>query len=484
MESDKQKVLKGVFWTAVGKYSSLVVTTVVSMILARLLTPSEFGTVAIASVLIAFFSMVSSMGVAPAIIQRNDLTDDDLSSIFTFSILIGAILGGLFALLSWPIGSFYKNPDVIPVCQILAFNLFFSTINMVPGALMSKYLRFKENAIRNLALQLIIGPIAVVCALCGAGVYSLLISPVVGALGIFLFNYYFYPVKFSLKINRASIKKILSFSTYQFAFQFINYFTVNYDKLIIGRVMGSSNLGYYQKSYQLIQLPASNISGVVYPVLQPIFAKYQDEKELLLLKYSKMIKLIASICIPLGVFLFFSGEEVIRLFYGPKWDLAVPAFKIMSAALPILVILPVTGTFFQASNEIKYLFHVGAINAIVTILSFTLVSISFNTVESVAYAALISNISCLIVTYYYMYVKVLKKTISLAIKTYYGPFIVGAIMAGIVYLVNLILCDYTYTCLIVKVVVLVVTVPYYLHISKQVDVFSWLRIQKNKIIKR
>jgi len=465
----------------VGKYSSLVVSTVVSMILARILSPSEFGTVAIASVIIAFFSMVSSMGVAPAIIQRNDLNDEDLSSIFTFSFILGGILGGTFAILSWPIASFYKNPDLIPVCQILAFNLFFSAINMVPGALMSKHLRFKENAKRTLIIHLIIGPVAVVCALCGLGIYSLLISPVIGALGIFLFNYHFYPVKLSLRINKASIQKILSFSLYQFAFQVINYFTVNYDKLIIGRVMGSSDLGYYQKSYQLIQLPASNISGVVYPVLQPIFAKYQDEKEILLSKYSKMIKLIASVCIPLAVFLFFSGEEVIRLFYGPKWDLAIPAFKIMSVALPILVILPVTGTFFQASNEVKYLFRVGAINAAVTIISFSVACFTINTVESVAFASLVSSVSSLIVTYYYMYIKVLHKSIRLAIKTYYDPFVVGAIMAGIVYLTNLFLHDQTYICLTLKVLILVATVSCYLQLSKQFDVLKWLKnfIKKN-----
>ncbi len=483
MVTDKQIVFKGVLWTAIGKYSSLVVTTIVSMILARILSPSEFGTIAIASVMIGFFSMLSSMGIAPAIIQRNDLTEEDLSSIFTFSVLVGICLGGIFVILSWPIASFYDNLELIPVCQILAINLFFSTINMVPGALMSKYLRFRENAIRNLILQIIIGPVAVICALCGAGVYSLLISPIVGALGIFLYNYHFYPVKLSKCLNKQSINKILSFSMYQFAFQFINYFTINYDKLIIGRLMGSSNLGYYQKSYQLIQLPASNISGVVSPVLQPIFAKYQDEKEVLLNKYTKMIKLISSICIPLGVFLFFSGEEVIRIFYGPKWDLAIPAFKIMSIALPILVILPVTGTFFQASNEIKYLFRIGLINACVTIFSFTLACLTINTVEIVAVACLCSNVAALIVTYYFMYVKVLNKSIKEAVLAYYGPFLVGLLMSGIVFFANTVIPN-TIVCLIVKVLVLLITVLSYLYVSKQFNVAMWAVNIKNKLIKK
>lgn len=474
MESDKNKVLGGVFWTAVGKYSSLVVNTIVSMVLARLLSPAEFGTVAIATVIIGFFSMVSSMGVAPAIIQRNDLDEDDLSSIFKFSLIIGLSLSVVFFVLSWPIASFYSNEGLIPVCQILALNLFFSTINMVPGALMSKYLRFKENAIRNFVLQVIIGPVAVILAFYGAGVYSLLVSPIFGAIGIFLYNYHFYPIRLFGKLKMASIRKILSFSIYQFLFQFINYFTINYDKMIIGRLLGSSNLGYYQKSYQLIQLPASNLSGVVYPVLQPIFAKYQDQKHLLVAKYAKMIKLIASICFPLSAFLFFSGEEVIRLFYGSQWDMAIPAFKIMSLALPILVILPVTGTFFQACNEIKYLFHIGAINAVVTIVSFSLACVLYNSVESVAVAALVSNIVSIVVTHFYMYVKVLHNRMAYATKVYIAPLCVFLIISFLMWLLNNSIGQQLITCLILKSIIAIVVTTVYIHISNQVNIIILL----------
>ena len=150
MISVKKEIINGVFWNAVAKYSSVIVQLGVTAILARLITPEEFGIVAIATVLITFFSIFSDMGLGSAIIQRQDLTNKDYSSIYSFSVYLSMLLGLLFFIASYPIASYYKNNELELICQLLSLNLLFSTLNLVPNALISKARRFKVSSINSI----------------------------------------------------------------------------------------------------------------------------------------------------------------------------------------------------------------------------------------------------------------------------------------------------------------------------------------------
>lgn len=224
MASLKNNIGKAIFWSALQKYSNMAVTIVVTMVLARLLTPDQFGIVAISLVLISFLTIFSTMGIGPAIIQRNDLTDEDYNNIFTFSFIVGIFLSVLFFCLSWRIADFYEDRQLIPICQILSINLLFASVNMVPNALMSKNKRFKELAKITFILSVLSGTVSVVAAFSGLGIYSLLITPIINSVGIYLYNRHFYPVAISRHFSLEPIKKIFSYSVYQFAFEFTNFF--------------------------------------------------------------------------------------------------------------------------------------------------------------------------------------------------------------------------------------------------------------------
>ena len=172
MSSTKNKMFKGVFWSAVERYSGTIMSLIVSMILARLLRPEDYGIVAIVLVIIGFLNIFSSMGIGPAIIQRDDLSKDDINNLFTMSIFIALILSSLLFISSWGIAWYYTNPQIVPICQLLSISVFFTSLNMVPHALMSKNMRFKEMAKRTLVVQIVTGVISVGAALKGYGVYS------------------------------------------------------------------------------------------------------------------------------------------------------------------------------------------------------------------------------------------------------------------------------------------------------------------------
>ena len=139
----KSQLFSGVFYTALAKYSGVVISLVVAGILARLLSPDDFGIVAVATVIIAFFNLLTDMGVSPAIVQHKSLTKDDLSDIFSFTVWTGIGISILFFASSWIIADYYQSDTLRILCQLLSVNLFFASATIVPGAMFYRNKEFK-----------------------------------------------------------------------------------------------------------------------------------------------------------------------------------------------------------------------------------------------------------------------------------------------------------------------------------------------------
>ena len=479
MSQIKHDLIHGVFWSAVEKYSSFLMSIFITMVLARLLSPKEYGVIAIATVIITFLQMFCTMGIAPAIIQRDDLDQNNINSIFTFSILIGLLFGLIFFSCSEIIAYIYNEPLLSPVCKILSIQVFFAAANMVPNALMNKHKQFKAVARRTLTLQIISGLTSIILARKGAGVYALLVSPIFSAIGIFFWNRIYYKVSIDFHLNMEPIRRIFSFSMYQFLFDFFNYFSRNLDKIIIGKYIGINPLGIYEKSYRLMQLPLNNISFVINPVLQPVLKCLQNDHEELNRKYLKLVKIIASLSFPLGIALSGCADETIRLFYGSKWDTAIPVFKILALSLPLQMILSTSGAICLVCNNTKMQFFLGVRNTVTTIMGFFFAAYFFKTIEAMAWAWTITLLINFIVSYILMYKKILLVTSSSFWKELIKPFICGFIIALTLFFIN----KYTFNenlfvSLSIKILLCCTISILFYHCSKQ---FNFVNIVKNKI---
>ena len=360
----KQQLFSGVFYTALAKYSGIIISLVVAGVLARLLSPDDFGIVAIATVIIAFFSIFTDMGISPAIIQDKTLTEHELSDIFSFTLWMGIGLSVLFFAASWPIAAYYDSPILRILCQLLCVNLFFASANIVPNALFYKNKEFKFIALRSFGIQMASGAAAVTAALSGAGLYALIISPILSSILIFGISIKRYPQHASLTLGLKAIRKIFSYSAYQFLFNVINYFSRNLDKLLIGKYMGMSQLGYYEKSYRLMMLPLQNITQVITPVMHPIFSDYQNDLQRLGSAYERIMRLLAFIGIPLSVLLFFTAKEVTLIIFGDQWLPSVPVFRILTLSVGVQIILSSSGSIFQAAGDTRSLFICGLFSSI------------------------------------------------------------------------------------------------------------------------
>ena len=160
----KSQLFSGVFYTALAKYSGVVISLVVAGVLARLLSPDDFGIVAIATVIIAFFNLFTDMGVSPAIVQHKTLTREELSDIFSFTVWTGIGISVLFFAASWLIAGYYNSDILRTLCQLLSVNLFFASATIVPGALFYRNKEFKFIAVRSFVIQISAGAAAVTAA--------------------------------------------------------------------------------------------------------------------------------------------------------------------------------------------------------------------------------------------------------------------------------------------------------------------------------
>lgn len=409
MASVKKELTKGVFWIAVAKYSGIVIQLLISAILARKITPAAFGTVAIAMVVLHFLSILADIGIGPAVVQYKQLTKQHLNSLFTLTIYLGVALTVALYLLSGVIAEYYENVTLQHVCQWMALVIFFQSLNVVPNALLRKDKRFRTIAIRTLLFQVLSGSIAVWGALHGWGIYALLVSPILTSIGIFCVNYYDYPLRFVSKMSNEAINLVASFSFFQFAFSFCNYFSRNLDKLIIGKYFSMTQLGYYDKSYHLMMLPVQNIAYVIDPVLHPVLSSLQTDKHELAFKNQKLAAIVSLLSFPIGLILFFCGGELINIVYGNQWDAAIPVFRILALSLPLQMILSTNVPIFQAAGKTNYLFFSGILNTCFTVTGFLVAIYLDNTIEAVAWSWDITLTINFFNTYLILYVFTLKE---------------------------------------------------------------------------
>ena len=479
----KQQLFSGVFYTALAKYSGIVISLVVAGVLARLLTPDDFGIVAIATVIIAFFSIFTDMGISPAIVQNKALTEKDLSDIFSFTLWMGAGLSVLFFAASWPIAAYYESPILRTLCQLLCVNLFFASATIVPNALFFKNKEFKFIALRSFAVQVASGTAAVIAALNGAGLYALIISPILSSILLFIISLKRYPQHPAMTLGWGALRKIFSYSAYQFLFNIINYFSRNLDKLLIGKYMGMSPLGYYEKSYRLMMLPLQNITQVITPVMHPIFSDYQDDLERLASGYERIVRFLAFIGLPLSVLLYFTAGEVTLIIFGDQWTPSIPVFRILTLSVGVQIILSSSGSIFQAAGDTKNLFMCGLFSSILNVTGILLGIFWFGTLEAVATCITLTFTVNFAQCYWMMYRMTLHRSLRHFAIQLISPLMVSILLIAVLYPLSLMTeGGNIFLTLIVKSIIFFCIFGCYIQLTGEYDITGKAKsiINKNK----
>ncbi|WKY46941.1 lipopolysaccharide biosynthesis protein [Eubacteriaceae bacterium ES3] len=360
---------KSVLINASGKYTKVVLSLLVNAVLARILSPEDYGIVAVVTVFSTFFTTFSDMGFGPAIIQKKDLTKEDINNIYSFTVYVSVVLMFVFILCAYPIASFYEDDVFISLGQMLSIALLFNALNMVPNGILNREKKFASIAVRTVVVYVGASVISIFLAFMGFRYYALAIQAILVALFTFIWNFGTTRPRFRFKIDMDSIKKVINYSSYQFAFNLINYFSKNLDNLLIGKFMGSAELGYYNKAYTLMVYPVNNLTGVISPVLHPVLSDYQQQLDIIYRKYMKIVHLLACVGLYIAPVCFLGANEIINIFYGRNWGASVSCFQYLSIAIVPQMINSSSGAIFQSLGNTRQLFANGLINTCVTVIA-------------------------------------------------------------------------------------------------------------------
>lgn len=436
MASLNREVISGTKFIAISTYSNVLINLIIGAVMARLLSPAEYGVVAMITVFVTFFNLLSDIGLGTAVVQFRDLTKNQLSSLFNFSVLTGLVLAGSFAVFSHYISDFYSNKDYIKIGYVLSIPILLSTINAIPNGLLRKGKRFSLIAKLNVVVNVLTGISAIGMALAGMSYWALVFRSVIRSSLLFILSFIYSKPVIAWRLNLKGLAVVGKYSLYQLMFNFVNYFSRNLDNILIGKYMGEVPLGLYNRAYSLMSLPISNLTHVFTPVLHPVLSGHVADKALIFKTHLKVVKYLLLIGMPLSVFLFIARAEIITILYGSQWTGSIGAFKWLALSVWVQMILSSTGSIFQAAGSTKYLFISGFLSAIMTVTAIIL-GILTNDIAKVSLFLFIAFSINLLQGFYILYIVVLKQSLVPLFKLMLNPFIIGVICFISLYLVSM-----------------------------------------------
>jgi len=411
-------IKKAALVNAASKYLVILFGIIFNAILARIVTPNEFGVVAVMTVFTNFFGVFADMGIGTAVVQDKGLSEHDINHIFSFTLYIGMLLSIAFMGLSILISCFYKNNIYTPLGSMLCVSILFSAFNMVPNALLLKEKKFVSISIRTVLACITSSIIAIVLANSGWGCYALVMQSILNNGVIFAWNYMSTRLKFIPQIDFSSIDKIKRYSGFQFLFSCVNYFSRNLDNLLVSKYMGESILGYYDKAYKLTLYPTNNLTHVITPVLHPILSDHQTNQKYIYDKYIEILKLLSLMGIFIMPVCFFCRTEIILLIFGDQWVESISCFGYLALSIWAQMLASSSGSIFQSLGNTKLLFVQGIITSGLTVLCILFGVISGDILFLSKLVALAYNINFLIV-FYILISKGFKYRFLLFLKHFY-----------------------------------------------------------------
>jgi PST family polysaccharide transporter len=328
----RQQVISGVKWSAAAQGSQQVLHFVTTAVLANLLLPSAFGLMGMALVFIGFLEIFKHLGTATAVIQRKEISEELLSSVFwlnaAFGLLVMLILIGGAPLLA----TIYQEPQVTPLIRVLAVGFLISGLSILQQALFQRNMNFNILAQINVGAELLGSIVAIGAAVAGAGVWSLVAKSLVTDTikTISLWGASSWRPHFLFRWDE--IWSISNYSLNLTGHTILKYFANNVDYLLIGRYLGAEALGYYTLAYRLMLYPSWNISGVIARVTFPAYVQMQDDDERFRDAHKYVSRMIAFVTFPLMLGMMAVASPFVLTLFGEEW---APVIVLLMLLAPV-----------------------------------------------------------------------------------------------------------------------------------------------------
>ena len=316
-------------WTVSERLSLQAVGLLISIILARLLEPSEFGLIGMLAIFTGVAQSILDSGFGSALIQKKDADQNDASSIFFFNLIVGFLLAAILSLGAPLIAKFFQQPILVQVTRVLSLSLIINAFSLVQTSLLTKAMDFRTQMKVSLIANIGSGVIGIVMAYQGFGVWALVVQIVSRSLFQAILLWFFNAWRPSLVMSLDSLKTMFSFGSKLLASGLLNTFFNNIYQTFIGRVFSVADLGFYSKGLQFEEAATHATSSALGRVLFPAMSAVQDDNQTLKKAYRKTIRLSAFLHFPLMISLWAIADPFFRLLLTDKWAPSIPYFQLM-----------------------------------------------------------------------------------------------------------------------------------------------------------
>lgn len=356
-----------IFWSILQQSGRQLLSLAVFLVLASLLEPRDFGTLAAGMLWLTAVAIFSELGFSVALVQRPQVDSRHLSTTFFINVVLGAVLTAIGVAFSGLAARLFGIPEAQPVFAALSLSLIINSASLTQIALAQKELRFRDLAIRDLFAALVGGIIGIALALRGYGVWSLVAQTLVAsAIATCLLWYMARWRPRAGDISLACLKDISDYSWKMFAYNIFKFVAQNIDRLLIGYLLGPVALGLYTFANKIVIYPIASLRAAVGAYLFPRFSRVQTDLQELQQTFLRVQRVLFSVVLPLMIIVGCSAHEFIPLVFGQKWAAAILLVQILAVVGVLQCLISPTGELMKALNHPGWLFYWAVLSTLIT----------------------------------------------------------------------------------------------------------------------
>jgi O-antigen/teichoic acid export membrane protein len=364
----REKLISGFNWSLGSQVSNQGLAFITSIVLARLLSPVEFGLLGMVIIFSGFADIFKEFGINASIIHWKNPNEKDLSTAFWLSIFSGGGMGVLIFLLARPIALFYGKPSLGELVQFIALHFFLTSFSILPTTLLQKKFDFRSLFWASFISELLSGGLAIALAFHYWGVWSLIARMIAKAIGHFFLVLLFSGWLPKLTFSGYALKKIFRFAYPLTGTRSINYWMRNLDNLLIGKFIGDQALGNYSRAYSFLMLPLYFISNTITNVLFPAFSLIQDNPDKIKYLFLRSTRMVALFSFPFFTMLLITAEPLVLWLLGAKWMAVIPLLRIFSLTGFLQSAVILIGIIFLSLGKTMLQFQLGLLTGSIGIL--------------------------------------------------------------------------------------------------------------------
>lgn len=448
-ENIKNEVISSLIWKFLERIGTQGVQFIVSIILARLLLPSDYGIVSMILVFTAIANVFIQTGFSTSLIQKKDSDELDFSSVFYISLLIASICYVILFFAAPIIASFYNMPAITSILRVISLTLFFGAINSVQNAKIAKEMKFKKLFLSSLVAILISGATGVLMAYKGFGPWALVGQQIANSIATTIILWFTsgWQPKLMFSINR--VKSLLSYGWKILCSALLDTVYQNIYNLVIGKFYSSSTLGNYNKGEQFPKLIAVNVDGAISSVMLPAYSKQQDRKDKLKKMVRRSIVTSSLLLFPMMFGLAAVAETVVKVLLTENWLGCVPFMQLLCIVYALYPINTANLQVIKALGKSDYFLKLEIIKKVIGLFAL-IVTLPFGVLQMAVGQVLVAILSTFINAFPNR--KLLNYNYFEQIKDLFPSLIISIIMFIIVYSFNFINLN-MYILLIIQILV-------------------------------